>query len=89
MDPPVTKAEREAEERPGNEAVRRETWPAASDQVIETINRVLGAVAERFDGLSLTNTKNGIVRVNWLEPPGEDPVASGDAQSIPLFQQLA
>ena len=44
--------------RPGNEAVRRETWPATSYPVIETINRVLGAVAERFDGLSVTNTKN-------------------------------
>ena len=57
MDPRVTKSEREEEVRPGNEAVRRETWPGASDQVIETINRVLGEVAERFDGLSLTNTK--------------------------------
>lgn len=38
--------------------VDRCSWPAASDDVIGTINRVLGAAAERFDGLSLTSTKN-------------------------------
>ena len=38
--------------------VDRRSWPGASDQVIETINRVLGAAAGRFEGLSLTETKN-------------------------------
>jgi TPR repeat protein len=52
-----TKAEREEQEHPGKETVRRETWPAASYPVIETINRVLRAAGETFDGLTLTNTK--------------------------------
>ena len=38
--------------------VDRRSWPGASDEVIKTINRVLGAAAERFDGLSVTNSKN-------------------------------
>jgi TPR repeat protein len=53
-----TKVKREEEDHPGKAAVRRETWPAASCPVIETINRVLRAAGERFDGLTLTNTKN-------------------------------
>ena len=38
--------------------LERRSWPGASEQVIKAIDRILGAVAERFDGLSLTNTKN-------------------------------
>ena len=32
-------------------------WPAASDQVIETINQVLEMAAKRFGQLSLTNSE--------------------------------
>src|SRR5680860_1117319 len=63
--------------------VDRRSWPGASDQVIETINRVLGAAAERFDGLSVTNSKNygafqwrGIQNQDGLVLPSKGPVLS-------------
>ena len=73
--------------------VDRRSWPGASDQVIETINRVLGAAAERFDGLSLTKTKNyftahfggeGSQNQDGLVLPSKGPVLPSGYQAAPI-----
>ena len=71
--------------------VGRRSWPGASDQVIETINRVLGAAAERFDGLSVTNSKNygafqwrGIQNQNGLVLPSKGAVLPDGYQAATI-----